>query len=82
MNKENWGIKRVCLGCGTRFYDFNKSKIICPNCNEEFDPEYLQKRKSKIDSEKEIIDRIDDVELMDDDSEIDDDDVSLNEAAE
>jgi uncharacterized protein (TIGR02300 family) len=52
MNKDQWGIKRVCLSCATRFYDFNKSPILCPICNSVFDPEYLTKRKSKIPQEK------------------------------
>lgn len=33
------GLKRVCSGCGTRFYDFNKRPIVCPGCNEEFSGE-------------------------------------------
>ncbi|MDR0677583.1 MAG: TIGR02300 family protein [Holosporaceae bacterium] len=66
MNK-NWGIKRVCLGCATRFYDFNKSPIICPNCNVVFDPDYLSKRKKTkhIQEKNENIDDIDDI--MDED---------------
>ncbi|MBU6235478.1 MAG: TIGR02300 family protein [Alphaproteobacteria bacterium] len=30
------GLKRVCASCATRFYDFNKSPIICPKCKAEF----------------------------------------------
>lgn len=30
------GLKRVCVGCGIRFYDFNKRPIECPNCDAEF----------------------------------------------
>ncbi len=30
------GLKRVCASCATRFYDFNKSPIVCPKCNTEF----------------------------------------------
>ncbi len=35
MAKPEWGIKRACRNCGTRFYDFKKSPIICPNCGTE-----------------------------------------------
>ena len=81
MNKENWGIKRVCLCCGTRFYDLNRSPILCPNCGEEFDPEYLMKRKSKLDQEKEVDDVIDDVELLDADEDLNsEENVNLNES--
>ncbi len=80
MNKENWGIKRVCLCCGTRFYDLNKSPILCPNCGEEFDPEYLMKKKSKLDQDKEVDVVIDDVDLLDTDEDIDsEEDVNLDE---
>jgi uncharacterized protein (TIGR02300 family) len=52
MNKDQWGIKRVCTSCATRFYDLNKSPILCPSCDSVFDPEYLSKRRSKITQEK------------------------------
>ncbi|MDR2107622.1 MAG: TIGR02300 family protein [Holosporaceae bacterium] len=47
MDRSGWGIKRICLGCSTRFYDFYKSPIVCPSCGAVFDPEYLSKRKTK-----------------------------------
>ena len=49
MAKPEWGRKRTCHVCGKKFYDLNKSPIICP-CPEEveFDPDiYLKTRKSK-----------------------------------
>lgn len=52
MANKSWGIKRVCLGCNARFYDFNKSPIICPSCGLEYDPDYLSKRKSRPISDK------------------------------
>lgn len=52
MVEKNWGTKRVCLGCNARFYDFNKSPIICPSCGLEYDPDYLSKRKSRSVSDK------------------------------
>ena len=30
MSKADWGIKRRCPECGKKFYDFNRSHIICP----------------------------------------------------
>ncbi|MBI1327653.1 MAG: TIGR02300 family protein [Alphaproteobacteria bacterium] len=30
------GMKRICTGCGARFYDMNKRPINCPNCDTEF----------------------------------------------
>ena len=49
MAKPEWGRKRTCQVCGKKFYDLNKSPIICP-CPEavEFDPnDYLKSRKGK-----------------------------------
>ena len=34
MTKPEWGTKRTGP-CGTKFYDFNKSPIICPSCGGE-----------------------------------------------
>ena len=34
MAKPEWGTKRIGP-CGTKFYDFNKSPIICPGCGGE-----------------------------------------------
>ena len=34
MAKPEWGKKRTGP-CGTKFYDFNKSPIICPGCGGE-----------------------------------------------
>ena len=48
MAKPEWGKKRICLACNTKYYDFNKSPIICPSCGSEFDPDiYLKTRKGK-----------------------------------
>ena len=43
MAKTGLGIKRTCLSCNTRFYDFDRSPIICPGCGAEYDPKDLVK---------------------------------------
>ncbi len=43
MAKVELGVKRSCLSCDMRFYDFKRSPIICPGCGTEFDPENLVK---------------------------------------
>ena len=45
MSKPEWGIKRVCPSCGIKYYDFNKSPIICPKCEFQFDPDLLLKSR-------------------------------------
>ena len=48
MTKPEWGKKRICSSCNTRYYDLNKSPIFCPSCGAEFDPnDYLKTRKGK-----------------------------------
>ncbi len=41
MAKAELGLKRTCLSCGMRYYDFNRTPIICPGCQTEFDPEVV-----------------------------------------
>ena len=45
MAKAQLGIKRVCLSCNMRFYDFGRSPIICPGCGTEFDPQRYTKNQ-------------------------------------
>lgn len=43
------GLKRICLNCSTRFYDFNKRPIICPNCSTEFTGDVkIKTRRSRV----------------------------------
>ena len=89
MAKPEWGIKRTCQVCGKKFYDLNKSPIICP-CPEavEFDPDlYLKSRKGKNLSTKAVseknqnmsedISNIDDIETDTDNEVVSDDDPLL-----
>ena len=45
MSKPEWGIKRDCPSCSIKYYDFNKSPIICPKCEFKFDPDLLLKSR-------------------------------------
>jgi uncharacterized protein (TIGR02300 family) len=35
MAKPEMGLKRVCVACGTRFYDLMRTPAICPKCGTE-----------------------------------------------
>ncbi|MBT3627399.1 MAG: TIGR02300 family protein [Rhodospirillaceae bacterium] len=37
MANPKWGTKRMCLGCGKRFYDMQRSPIACPSCDAPFE---------------------------------------------
>jgi uncharacterized protein (TIGR02300 family) len=43
--KPEWGIKRICPNCGTRYYDFRKSPPVCPACSTVYDPDALLKSR-------------------------------------
>ena len=89
MAKPEWGKKRICSACNTKYYDFNKSPIICPSCGSEFDPDiYLKSRKGKNLSTKVVSEKkqnmsddmtnIDDIDTDTDDEVVSDDDPLLD----
>jgi uncharacterized protein (TIGR02300 family) len=43
--KPEWGKKRLCPSCGTKFYDLRKSPPACPSCGETVDVEAPTKSK-------------------------------------
>ncbi len=45
MAKPEWGVKRLCQSCATKFYDLGRSPITCPQCGARFDPEALLKSR-------------------------------------
>ena len=48
MAKPEWGTKRICPSCGTRYYDMQHDPIVCPKCSTPFDPEaFLRARRAR-----------------------------------
>ena len=47
MPKEEWGTKRVCPNCETRFYDLRRDPMVCPACGHSFDLASLQGGKNQ-----------------------------------
>ena len=48
MAKPEWGTKRICPSCGTRYYDLMREQVICPRCSTPFDAEaFLKARRSR-----------------------------------
>ena len=41
MPKEDWGVKRLCPHCASRFYDLKKDPMICPICTNTFTADSL-----------------------------------------
>ena len=88
MAKQEWGLKRTCQVCGKKYYDLNKSPIICPSCGAEFDPNhYLKTKKGKsvssktsVENDNDLtkgIENIDDIEDDPDSEVVSDDDPLL-----
>ncbi len=36
MAKPEWGTKRLCQGCGARYYDLRRDPPVCPKCEAVF----------------------------------------------
>ena len=88
MAKPEWGRKRTCQVCGKKYYDLNKSHIICPSCGAEFDPDFFLKTKkgksiplkASVEDDNDLtkdIENIDDVEVDADGEVVSDDDPLL-----
>lgn len=83
MVQHHWGHKRTCPSCNERFYDMQRSPIICPHCNATLEIQSssrgrrrsLKKEADAIIFEKDMSDSLvdDDLDDLNDDS---DDDLS------
>lgn len=47
MPKEEWGVKRICPSCATRFYDLQNDPVTCPSCAASFPLATLVSGKAK-----------------------------------
>lgn len=45
MAKPELGTKRLCPNCGAKYYDLNRSPIVCPRCAAPFDPHLVAKAR-------------------------------------
>jgi uncharacterized protein (TIGR02300 family) len=88
MAKTEWGKKRICSSCNIKYYDLNKSPIICPSCGARFNPnDHLKLRKGKsvplkasVEDDNDLtkdIENIDDIEVDNDSEVVSDDDPLL-----
>lgn len=85
MPKEEWGVKRVCPNCSTRFYDLQRDPMTCPSCGHSFSLESLTSGKGrtlvadKVDakSKPEVAEEPETDDVVLDDTDDDDADVDL-----
>ena len=48
MANPEWGAKHTCQNCGVKYYDLQRSPIVCPKCKTAFNPDaLLRSRRGK-----------------------------------
>jgi uncharacterized protein (TIGR02300 family) len=77
MVKPEWGTKRTCPKCATRFYDLEKDEpVTCISCGFAWEPEPILKSKQPLPFEaaKDVVkEKVDDADLGDEDLDVDED---------
>lgn len=73
MPKEEWGTKRLCPQCNSRFYDLNHDPMTCPACGAVFTADVLQAGRSRALISEKAAARDDDQTDVVDDEDLDDD---------
>ncbi|MCX7889804.1 MAG: TIGR02300 family protein [Rhodobacteraceae bacterium] len=48
MPKDEWGTKRLCPNCGSRFYDLMHDPMTCPECGHSFTAESLLAGRGRV----------------------------------
>lgn len=77
MPKEEWGTKRLCPTCATRFYDLRADPMTCPACGNSFTLESMNEGRGKALVSEKAATREDD-DLVDDEDDIADDSGELD----
>lgn len=79
MVKPEWGTKRTCPKCATRFYDLTKDEpVTCIACGYAWEPEPILKSKQPLPFEA----AKDETKVAKDDSDLGDEDLDIDEDAE
>lgn len=80
MPKDEWGVKRLCPSCSTRFYDLQHDPMTCPSCGATFTVDSLTAvkpkalRPEKLKPEPQDVEDLPEIDNDDDDEVIDDSD--------
>ncbi|MBU2958367.1 FYDLN acid domain-containing protein [Paracoccus sp. 1_MG-2023] len=78
MPKEEWGTKRLCPHCATRFYDLQKDPMTCPACGNQFSLDSLTDGRGKTIATKEAPNRGRAADNSDDEDEVSNDNGDLD----
>ncbi|MFW5680309.1 MAG: TIGR02300 family protein [Pseudomonadota bacterium] len=88
--KPEWGTKRICQSCGAKFYDFQRTPIVCPACGATFELEVLTRarrgrgvaRAAAVATPEAVVEDEDELEKLEVDDEADADFESADELGE
>ena len=74
MAKAELGLKRVCVACGTKFYDLTRTPALCPKCGTEQPAEQprLRRAAGALPAEDKVKKRAAEPEVESDEVEIED----------
>ena len=74
MPKDEWGVKRLCPHCNSRFYDLRHDPMTCPECGHSFTADSLVAGRGRtlISEKSSVKDRDLDVEDLTEDEDLDD----------
>lgn len=79
MPKDEWGTKRMCPQCGSRFYDLRNDPMTCPVCEASFTVESLTANRSRtLVSDKAASSRASADQVIEDDDDLDAGDDSID----
>ena len=48
MPKDEWGAKRLCPHCASRFYDLQRDPMTCPECGQSFTADSLVAGRGRV----------------------------------
>lgn len=69
MPKDEWGVKRLCPHCASRFYDLRRDPMTCPECNHSFSAESLVAGRGRALMAEKLPPQVDDIDVEDIESE-------------
>lgn len=85
MVKLEWGTKRTCQSCASRFYDLRRSPITCPKCGSPFEIQTQTKARrgrAAAEASKATNTNLDEAMLVEDIELVDDLDTAIEDDAE
>ena len=65
MPKDEWGVKRLCPHCTSRFFDLQRDPMTCPECGHSFTAESLIAGRGRMLVSEKTVAKRDDIDMED-----------------